>query len=102
MNAAAKIQPWTRPVTFFPRPQSHSIDAVFLPLRFLSDDGYCAIDVYLKNGYNGDVSNGLGISRAAARVMDKCLVTLRGGSATGFSRCRFTSPLQVGAFIVFL
>ena len=58
-------------------------DAVALPIRFLSDDGRCAIDVSLSHDF-GDVSNGLAFLNAARRILQHCISNQRGGYTSGF------------------
>ena len=57
------------------------------------DDAFCAIDLILRDGTMGDVSNGLGIARAARNLLDECVVkpsttgqTRMGGQITTFSK----------------
>ena len=58
-------------------------------MRYLSDDGRCAIDLSLKDGSRGDVGNGVGIYHAARSVLQQCVTTQRGGFATNFSKWDF-------------
>ena len=57
------------------------------------DDALCAIDLILRDGTIGDVSNGLGIARAARNLLDECVVkpsasghNRMGGQITRFSK----------------
>ena len=57
------------------------------------DDATCAIDLVLRDGTIGDVSNGLGIARAARKLLNECVVkpsarghTRMGGQITRFSK----------------
>ena len=69
--------------------RSLSVKDVALPIRYLSDDGRCVFDVALRKGSLGDVSNGVGISRAANRVWVNCALDVAsGGSARDFSTYR--------------
>ena len=62
-------------------------DAVFVPYRFMSDNGRCAIDVTIADfREGGDVSNGLAIARSAERIMQKCVAAGREGYTKGFSK----------------
>lgn len=85
VSALSQIHPFTHPFIFRPRPPTTS-NAIFLPLRYLSYDGRCAIDLSLKDGSIGDVGNGVGIYRAARSVIQQCVTTHRAGFATGFSK----------------
>ena len=57
------------------------------------DDALCAIDLILREGTTGDVSNGLGIARAARNLLNECVIkpsgrghTRMGGQITRFSK----------------
>ena len=57
------------------------------------DDALCAIDLILREGTIGDVSNGLGIARAARNLLNECVMkpsgrgqTRMGGQITRFSK----------------
>lgn len=60
-------------------------DTVFVPYRFISDDGYCAIDVTLADNA-GDVSNGLAIARSAEQLIRYCAAFGHDGYTRGFSK----------------
>ena len=85
VNALSQIHPFTNPLIFRNRPPNHS-NAVFLPIRYLSDDGRCAIDLFLRDGSSGDVGNGVGIYHAARTVIQQCVTTQKAGFATDFSK----------------
>ena len=85
LSALSTINKFTAPVIFRPRPPTAN-SGIYLPVRYLSDDGRCAIDVSLKDGFRGDVGNGVGMYRAAWRVIQQCVRTRRAGSATDFSK----------------
>ena len=85
VNAMGKISPWNKPVIFGSR--SVEVKDVIVPLRYLSDDGLCAIDVTLVRGTSGDVANGIGLLHAARTVWDKCAIgSASGGVINGFCR----------------
>ena len=84
-SALSQIHRFTDPVIYRPRPPTGS-NAVFLPERYLSRDGHCAIDLFLERGSRGDVGNGVGIYRAARSVIQQCVTTQKAGTATGFSK----------------
>ena len=57
------------------------------PIRYLSDDGICAIDVQLASGRD-DSSSSFVISWYAKTILDACVTKLgKGGSVRGFSKC---------------
>ena len=65
---------------------------VGLPVRFLSDDGLCAIDILVKEvserqfATSGDSARNIDVSKAAKAVLDDCVsIKRRGGLVTGFS-----------------
>lgn len=89
LTALSQINTFSYPLIFRPRPPTHS-SAVFLPMRYLSTNGRCVIDLFLKDGSPGDVSNGVGIYNAAHSVMQQCVTRQMAGFATGFSECTFT------------
>ena len=67
-----------------PRHQHHLFD-VSLPLRYLSDDGLCAIDINHKRdmaGTLGDESSDWTISEKAANVLDECVENKETGGVT--------------------
>ena len=88
VTALSKINLFAEPVIFRLRPPGR-FNAIFLPLRYLSDDGHCAIDVSLKDGHYSDVGNGIGIYHAAQRVIQQCLKTRTAGFAADFSKSTF-------------
>ena len=65
---------------------------VGLPLRYLSDDGLCAIDIRSKYDNDpelkmADLAKNIEVSQAAKVVLDRCVREQRmGGSISGFSR----------------
>lgn len=73
---------------------------VGLPVRFLSEDGLCAIDIRVKAGSEGQLANSgdsarnVDVSKAAKDVFDDCVSTKRiGGSITGFSHRGFLTVI---------
>lgn len=64
---------------------------MIVPIRYLSDDGHCAVDVALKHGIRGDVSSGFAVARATGRVFQQCLAAARDGYTSGFSKCKSRS-----------
>ncbi|KAL8983205.1 MAG: hypothetical protein Q9177_005040 [Variospora cf. flavescens] len=73
----------------------HGQNLVQLPLRYLSDDGLCAVDVNLKRnavGSVGDITTELTLVTMAKEVLDQCVAASRVGGqrvnfTTGASRC---------------
>ena len=65
---------------------------VGLPLRYLSDDGLCAIDIRTKYDHDPvlkipDLAENIEVSQAAKVVLDRCVQEkLLGGSILGFSQ----------------
>ena len=58
-----------------------------LPVRYLSDDCLCAIDVRNSLRHDGDVTTGLQISAQADRLLDFCVDGKKeGGEIRGFSK----------------
>ena len=56
------------------------------PIRYLSDDGVCAIDIQLDSGRE-DSSSSFVISWYAKKILDECVTGLgKGGSVRGFSK----------------
>ena len=55
----------------------------------------CAIDLILRDGTIGDVSNGLGIARAARHLLNECVMkpSGRGHSRIGGQITRFSKQL---------
>ena len=71
---------------------------VGLPVRFLSDDGLCAIDIRAKAGpdqqlaVSGDSARNIDVSEATKVVLDDCVsISHIGGHVTGFSNRDFLS-----------
>lgn len=87
-NAWDKVSRSTTPQTY--RTQWHGktqLPNIVIPIRFLSDDGLCAIDITNTKGRVGDISTGLEISQKARQLLDDCVYDKRrGGSITGFSK----------------
>lgn len=76
----------TKAETFIPRSISGVTDRVRVPLRYLSDDGTCAIDVFFHRASEGDVTTWAVISDRARTILEKCVISLqKGGSMTHFS-----------------
>lgn len=67
----------------------HYLNDVNLPIRYLSDDGLCAIDVNRKikgAGMVGDTTSEFAISESAARILNSCVVNKEiGGVDSNFS-----------------
>ncbi|KAL9580458.1 MAG: hypothetical protein Q9203_006293 [Teloschistes exilis] len=85
-NAWHKIVRTTPPVIYSPRPGTGKAGDVSLPVRYLSDDGLCAIDINVAQGKRGDVSNGLSIARAADEIIRTCVPRQSmSGEKVGFS-----------------
>ncbi|KAI4251262.1 MAG: hypothetical protein LQ352_004958 [Teloschistes flavicans] len=90
-NAWHKIVRSVTPVIYSQRPGTGKAGDVSLPVRYLSDDGRCAIDINVASGKHGDVATGLGIARAASEIFRTCLPwqptpqQSMSGEATGFS-----------------
>lgn len=76
----------TKVEMFVPRRVGGVTDRVGLPLRYLSDDGICAIDVFFYRRSEGDVTTLAVFSDRAKTTLDKCVISLeKGGSMTHFS-----------------
>ena len=93
-NAWNKIDRSTRSIRYIRhRSPASSESDVQLPMRYLSDDGICAIDIVLDRWHAGplrgwDISTGLMISEKAHRLLNEC-VGLRhgeGGKIGHFSK----------------
>ena len=85
INVMNKISPWSRPVIFGSR--TVEVKDVTVPLRYLSDDGLCAIDVTFLKGTSADVANGVGLLHAARTIWEECAIPLAaGGTTSGFCR----------------
>ena len=82
-NAWQKIDRSTN--TQFFRPRRHNAGLV-TPIRFLSDDGICAIDVELKPSAIGDTSTWFIISSYAEVILDECVAREKGGAIHDFSK----------------
>ena len=69
---------------------------VGLPIRYLSDDGRCAIDIRARDRaeselFNGDSAKNIEVSDAARMVLDQCVPKRGvGGSISGFSERNLT------------
>ncbi|KAM0799912.1 hypothetical protein BDR22DRAFT_853453 [Usnea florida] len=75
-DALAKISRATLPLTFGQRGTGNW--DVLLPRRYLSDDGYCAIDIKVDlNGAQKDVSNYLQLTNAAGAILRDCVAPPR-------------------------
>ena len=84
-NAWQKIDRSTTTHVFRPRRPLHE-DGFVTPIRYLSDDGICAIDVQLDSGRE-DSSSTFEISWYAKMILDACVTKLgKGGSIRGFSK----------------
>lgn len=83
-NAWEKIDRSTKALFFRLRQQKAGL---LTPIRYLSDDGICAITIVLEPGAMGDVSNGLILSTCAKAILDECVGGLKkGGSIKNFSK----------------
>ena len=84
-NAWEKIDRSTTTHVFRPRGRGPQEDFV-TPIRYLSDDGICAIDVQLASERE-DSSSSFVISWYAKMIVDACVTGLgKGGSVRGFSK----------------
>lgn len=85
-NAWLKIDRYSViPESFRPRPTSSEIP---LPIRILSDDGTCAIDIVNTEGISGDISTGMEIAQEAKLIIDVCVRgENKGGFISHFSTC---------------
>ena len=73
------------PESFRPRPTSSETP---LPIRYLSDDGTCAIDIVNTDGISGDISTGMDMAQQAKLLIDRCVHgEKKGGLVTRFSTC---------------
>ena len=83
--------------------RKHSEFQVTLPIRYLSDDGRCAVDVnFIGSGShnNGDVSSEFAIKTAAEEIMIRCVVGKAGG--IGREICRYIVCLYRSPFLLWL
>ncbi|KAI4280941.1 MAG: hypothetical protein L6R35_005793, partial [Caloplaca aegaea] len=94
LSQASCVQAWQKmPRTNINRrygnSRVHGPNLVQLPLRYLSDDGLCAVDVNLKRnavGSVGDVTTELTLATMAKEVLDQCVAASRvGGQRVNFS-----------------
>lgn len=72
------------------RPEGQAFDSL-TPLRYLSDDGVCAIDVIISPDHRGDVrgwdvTSGLTLSDKAWELLRQCVTYGQGGSVSRFSK----------------
>ena len=72
---------------------------IVVPIRYLSDDGLCAIDIRPRERDTipdpGDIARSVDISDVAHAIIEACVVkSARGGISSGFSK-RFLSSLYV-------
>lgn len=82
-NAWQKIPDSTQSQFFRPRKY---LAGLLTPIRYLSDDGACAIDIVLETGARGDISNWYSMSKYAKDILDKCVTRQQiGGSIRKFS-----------------
>ena len=85
LNAWAKIGRDTTLVTVHTRRRATTI--LVAPIRYLSDDGICAIDVVLAPALTKEISSEFFISTYAKSIIDKCVVfSAKGGSIVGIGR----------------
>lgn len=76
LNAWAKIYRLAPSQAYGPRPRFHfdpPPDTLTLPVRYLSDDGLCSIDLQNNVGSQGDTVSGLLISQEARSIIDECV-----------------------------
>lgn len=85
-NAWLKIDRYAFiPESFRLRPTSSETP---LPIRYLSDDGMCAIDIVNTGGISGDITTGMKIAQQAKLLMDRCVRgENKGGYIDPFSTC---------------
>ena len=85
-NAWLKIDRYSSiPESFRPRPTSSETP---LPIRYLSDDGMCAIDIVNTDGTSGDITTGMEIAQQAKLLVDRCVRwENKGGFINRFSMC---------------
>ncbi len=85
-NAWDKIDRFSTTVKKFVPHYQVTAGDVQVPIRYLSDDGICAIDILFKKASGGDFSTDRAISQHARMVIDQCVLLLRkGGTITSFS-----------------
>ena len=72
-----------------------------MPVRFLGDDGHCAIDITLRRGTDDDVSDWRTISTHARAILDEC-VDGRGqdGEVRNFSKCEWPNGPHASSSMV--
>lgn len=87
LNAWGKIDRLAPPQAYGPRPgfPSRPTPGVLaLPVRYLSDDGLCSIDLQKDTRKMGDVVSSLLISQEARSIIDECVqYSKRGGTIHG-------------------
>lgn len=82
LNAWGKIDPSAHSQTYRPRPRPPLRPApgtLTLPVRYLSDDGLCSIDLQNTIGMTGDFVSGLLISQQARSIIYECVQDKRRG-----------------------
>lgn len=91
----------TKVEIFVPRSVEGVTDRVGVPLRYLSDDGLCAIDVFFYRRSEGDLTTWAVISDRAKTILEKCVILLqKGGSMTHFSTYNKSSKPSTRACLV--
>lgn len=73
---------------YIPRQRSPEPNQVPMPIRYLSSDGRCAIDIALREGSSGDATSGDNLHYAANKIIDECVIGRGRGGAfpIAFSR----------------
>lgn len=87
-NAWDKMNPFSTKLQKFGPRQRIAVGEVPMPVRYLSDDGICAIDILFKKASDGDYSTGRAIAAHAETIIDQCVVPKKmGGTVSSFSEC---------------
>lgn len=100
-NALDKMPRSNNPHVLFPRPRGSSgIPMMWrVPIRYLSDDGSCAIDVKLSHSSRGDTIADRDIAGVAENVLSTC-VESQGLGGVGRAPCKSTNSVQYSMSLV--
>ena len=99
-NAWTRIVRSKEPIRYGRRQMGASSDFDYLlPIRYLSDDGFCAIDIAHQKWradqpYGWDISDSLTISDKAKSIIERCASFGIGGTVSRFSRCKLIIVLS--------
>ena len=81
MNNSSIVQTYTSRRVILP-------SEIHLPIRYLSDNGICAIDINIREGFQvqADITSGEALVNATTAVIRTCVAKNEGGVASGFSK----------------